>query len=552
MKRRKKITFSHRIKQLFYKIVLKPFASETPQVKPRYKRASRQNRGTAVKGITISKIQKETAKYLNVPVEEIIERQNGWNKSPQRNIAMYLSCQLTAKSYAAISDAFNYKCRDITVRAYREISLQRQSDKKLDADLQKLTEIITGKKTTQEEITIVSIQKAVATYYKMSLQKITTKCPGKRNKMREIAMYLCTELTVNTGYVINAAFDSKPNSKASWEAHKRIEQQRQSDKKLDADLQKLTEIITEARPAKQKTSKKNTVKVMTDYQKKQAGLRTVEKTFSIPIIKKETAKYYEIKVGELTSKKKGAQDVFAGVRYVAIYLSRQLTLETARTIGKHFRGRKPSTIREDYKAVAAQIKTDKTLEQDCNNIIKILNGEKPLQKKATAIPKIITESLLRKRNQKKKQSTKTVEKDAVNETYKIRAGGVTTEAKTLVCKHKKIFETLTIELIKIITAKHYRVSMFSLASKTRKSKIVRARRMAMALSRRLTPHTLQQIGCAFGGRDHSTVLTALKFVNKKLKSDDEWQEDFNTLLRKLGNYTPTDRPHGAWNYAGLC
>ena len=55
--------------------------------------------------------------------------------------------------------------------------------------------------------------------------------------------------------------------------------------------------------------------------------------------------------------------------------------------------------------------------------------------------------------------------------------------------------------------------------------------MAMALSKELTHHSLPEIGDAFGGRDHTTVLHASKKIKELRKSDPKVQEDYQNLLR---------------------
>jgi chromosomal replication initiator protein len=55
----------------------------------------------------------------------------------------------------------------------------------------------------------------------------------------------------------------------------------------------------------------------------------------------------------------------------------------------------------------------------------------------------------------------------------------------------------------------------------------------MSLSKELTNHSLPEIGDAFGGRDHTTVLHACKQINKLRHSSMDIKEDYNNLLRSL-------------------
>jgi chromosomal replication initiator protein len=57
--------------------------------------------------------------------------------------------------------------------------------------------------------------------------------------------------------------------------------------------------------------------------------------------------------------------------------------------------------------------------------------------------------------------------------------------------------------------------------------------MAMALCKELTNHSLPEIGDAFGGRDHTTVLHACRKIAELKESDRRIEEDFSNLLRTL-------------------
>jgi chromosomal replication initiator protein len=70
-------------------------------------------------------------------------------------------------------------------------------------------------------------------------------------------------------------------------------------------------------------------------------------------------------------------------------------------------------------------------------------------------------------------------------------------------------------------------------SKRRSRSIARPRQVAMALARELTNHSLPEIGDAFGGRDHTTVLHACDRVKNLRESDRRVGEDYLNLLRIL-------------------
>ncbi len=70
-------------------------------------------------------------------------------------------------------------------------------------------------------------------------------------------------------------------------------------------------------------------------------------------------------------------------------------------------------------------------------------------------------------------------------------------------------------------------------SKRRNRSLARPRQMAMALAKELTNFSLPEIGDAFGGRDHTTVLHACRKIKQLLASDLDIQEDYKNLLRIL-------------------
>ena len=69
--------------------------------------------------------------------------------------------------------------------------------------------------------------------------------------------------------------------------------------------------------------------------------------------------------------------------------------------------------------------------------------------------------------------------------------------------------------------------------KKRTRSLARPRQMAMALSKELTEHSLPEIGAAFEGKDHTTVLHACKQIRLLMEEDGKLHEDWEKLLRKL-------------------
>jgi chromosomal replication initiator protein len=92
---------------------------------------------------------------------------------------------------------------------------------------------------------------------------------------------------------------------------------------------------------------------------------------------------------------------------------------------------------------------------------------------------------------------------------------------------------ITIENIQKTVCEYYKLRMAELLSHRRPRSIARPRQMAMSLCKELTQHSLPEIGDAFGGRDHTTVLHACRKINELCETDGRLREDKVKLLRLL-------------------
>ena len=92
---------------------------------------------------------------------------------------------------------------------------------------------------------------------------------------------------------------------------------------------------------------------------------------------------------------------------------------------------------------------------------------------------------------------------------------------------------VTTENIQKTVAEYYKIRVADLLSPRRTRTITRPRQIAMALAKELTTHSLPEIGDAFGGRDHTTVLHACRKVVELKDTDARIKEDYNNLLRTL-------------------
>lgn len=92
---------------------------------------------------------------------------------------------------------------------------------------------------------------------------------------------------------------------------------------------------------------------------------------------------------------------------------------------------------------------------------------------------------------------------------------------------------VTMENIQKTVAEYYKMRVADLLSKRRSRSIARPRQIAMALSKELTNHSLPEIGDAFGGRDHTTVIHACRRIADLRRSESRINEDFVNLERIL-------------------
>lgn len=94
---------------------------------------------------------------------------------------------------------------------------------------------------------------------------------------------------------------------------------------------------------------------------------------------------------------------------------------------------------------------------------------------------------------------------------------------------------VTIDNIQRTVAEYYKIKVADLLSKRRNRSVARPRQLAMALSKELTNHSLPEIGDAFGGRDHTTVLHACRKVKSLREELHDIKEDYSNLIRTLSS-----------------
>jgi len=104
--------------------------------------------------------------------------------------------------------------------------------------------------------------------------------------------------------------------------------------------------------------------------------------------------------------------------------------------------------------------------------------------------------------------------------------------KDLLASHQRL---VTLESIQKTVAEYFKLRVADLLSKKRTRSIARPRQIAMALAKELTSHSLPEIGDAFGGRDHTTVLHACRKIAELKETDTRVAEDYRNLLRTLSS-----------------
>jgi len=102
--------------------------------------------------------------------------------------------------------------------------------------------------------------------------------------------------------------------------------------------------------------------------------------------------------------------------------------------------------------------------------------------------------------------------------------------RDLLSLHDKL---ITLDNIQKTVAEYYKIRVHDLHSARRSRSITRPRQLAMSLAKELTNHSLPEIGDAFGGRDHTTVLHAHRKIQELKESDPRIAEDFSNLMRIL-------------------
>jgi chromosomal replication initiator protein len=96
-------------------------------------------------------------------------------------------------------------------------------------------------------------------------------------------------------------------------------------------------------------------------------------------------------------------------------------------------------------------------------------------------------------------------------------------------------QQISLSSIQKSVADYHRIPLSDLLGKSRTRSVVRPRQMAMALAKEMTTHSLPEIGQAFGGRDHTTVLHACRVIRELVDTDARTRDDWEKLVRVLSS-----------------
>ena len=107
--------------------------------------------------------------------------------------------------------------------------------------------------------------------------------------------------------------------------------------------------------------------------------------------------------------------------------------------------------------------------------------------------------------------------------------------KDMISKETNV--TITPDLIINTVSEHLNISVDDIKSSKRSQDVANARQISMYLCRKFTTKGLKSIGDVFGGKDHSTVLSNINKVDKRIESDPEYAETIDVIIKKLSPHS---------------
>lgn len=119
---------------------------------------------------------------------------------------------------------------------------------------------------------------------------------------------------------------------------------------------------------------------------------------------------------------------------------------------------------------------------------------------------------------------------------KVYSAPITVELATRALRGITSTGPISLENIQKTTAQHFNIKIADMFSSSRKSSVVRPRMIAMYLAKELTQKSLMEIGSSFGGRDHTTVLNAVRKITKERAADPELNHTLHLIEQSLKNW----------------
>lgn len=99
--------------------------------------------------------------------------------------------------------------------------------------------------------------------------------------------------------------------------------------------------------------------------------------------------------------------------------------------------------------------------------------------------------------------------------------------------HQQVSTVVNVDSIVEAVAENFGIKKVEIMGKSRRQEIALARQIAMFMAKQLTRNSLKSIGLSFGGRDHSTVIHAVKTIGEKMNRDELFNAEVKTLIRRL-------------------
>jgi chromosomal replication initiator protein len=100
---------------------------------------------------------------------------------------------------------------------------------------------------------------------------------------------------------------------------------------------------------------------------------------------------------------------------------------------------------------------------------------------------------------------------------------------------RKTSRHITIESVQKLISEHFNITRDLISGESRRKEVALARHIAIYLSKQFTASSLKTIGLHFSGRDHSTVIHSIKYIERRIKEDPQFAKDISSLSQRVKN-----------------